>query len=184
MIKLDKYTRVRSVEDVCAELEEFNKCVDILRDAMTWLEEATKDKLDKKATRAILDRVSTEYRDYYHKEKKLGDYKWSITMTDSYHPEDKNINITIYKKSDYGYSEVKNFYCSEFRYPKGSTWAEVWENINRYAKPHYNIIDEDAMQVYHDKLVAMLEELKELEAENDRNYKNNHWYYTQFLKEY
>lgn len=184
MIKLDKYTRVRSVEDVRAELEEFNRCVDVLRDAMTWLEEATKDKLDKRATVAILDKINTEYRSYHCKERELGAYKWSITMTDGYR-DDKRIDITLYKKNEHGYySEVRNFDYTNYSYPKGATWAEVWDEINKYVKPHYKTIDEDKMQVYHDKLQAMVEDLKELEAESDRIYKEEYWYLEKFLKEY
>lgn len=189
MIKIDRYTKVYDGETVRAKMQEHNTAVDVFEDAMKWLQEATADKLDKKATKAILTKWETEYASGHEEVRYLDNgYGWRIYMGDYQYRDEKAITIEVCKREDYSNGEphlvpLKDFYNGSFSYPKGSTWREVWEHIDPYWKPKkYDYRYTDLIKI-SERLQALVDTVKNLESESNENYNNKNWYYEMFLED-
>ena len=190
MINITNHTSIKTSEEVMAELDHYNKCVDAWLDAFEWLKEATKDKLDKKATKAILTKWQTEYTSGHRQEKYLGNgMGWEIYIGDSpYKHECNMIYINACDDSEYSNGErylkpVKDFYTGMFEYEKGATWQEVLDAITRYRLPQKVTFDEETIKDWHDRLGDIIRMAQFLEHLNDSNYKAYGWYpISKFIK--
>lgn len=190
MIEIDdRFTNVRDIKDVAEEIGKRNECVDVYYKALAWLREATKNKLDKKATKAILTKHKTEYNEWHSEERDLGNgYGWRITMGDSRYNDRKTISIDVCKVVEHDgkpYLEaISGMDWGDFSYESGSTWGEVIEVIDNWAKPKKQIFNfQDAYEI-HKKLTWILDELRKMEEDSNKHHKECGWYYTKFLKKY
>ena len=194
MITVDKCTEIKSVEEIKQEIDEFNSGVEAYNAAIKWLKEATKNKMNSKATKAILPKWETEYRSGYEATGSLGNgYGWSITMGDSgYHTpgREKCINIKACKEEKYSNGkpvlvEIENFYCGKTTYAKGATWAEVHGEIERFVKPQKKTYTMQELQEWHDIAQAAVDKIREIENYDDQVYKERGFYpVSKFIKEH
>lgn len=190
-MNLNYNTRIKTVGEVKAEIQHHNDCVDAWHDAFNWLEEATKDKRDKKATKAILTKWTTEYTSGHCEERDLGNgLGWSIIMGQS--PYDSNCNmiylnacdVEYYSNGDKYLKPVRDFYTGQFEYPKGATWQEVIDAITKYTLPGKWTYTNDDLEDFHDNLVAIVEGLQDMNNADYTFYKDNGWYpVNKFVKE-
>lgn len=183
MFKFDKYTELESVDQVKAKIDEYNKCVEIFYDAYNWLQNKISDKLDKKATAVILTKHENEWQSWRCEEKNFDDgYGWRIRLSDNrFNSESKSIDFDVVKDDGYGSYKSIGFYGGSFSFDKGATWQEVINSINGYALPKQKSYTMDQLQATYDKLAAMVEECKKIEAESEANYKELGWSYTDFM---
>lgn len=189
-MKLTDRQELKTVAEVKAELLHHNECVDAWTDAMEWLENAVKDKLDKKATKAILTKWQTEYTSGHRQEKDLGNgLGWEIYMGQS--PYDNECNMIYLNVCDVEYysngqkflNPVRNFYTGQFEYPKGATWAEVLDAIHKYVLPQKYQIDDYYLERTHENLQNIIKEMQELEYYDNRYYKTAGYYLvSKFMK--
>ena len=184
-------TEIKTVEEVKKELDQHNKYVDVWEDAMAWLTEVTKDKLDKKATKSILDKWETTTTSGHNKKKYINEeLGWEIYMGDSPY-DSKNCNmiyinvctVEYYTTGERYLNPVKNFYTGQFEYPKGSTWAEVFEVIHKYVQPKKFEFDDYCLERVWRGLSYVVKELQELES-FDNTYNKHKGYYilNRFIK--
>ena len=180
MIEVNKFMRLRKVEDVVKDLEHYNKCVDAWSDAFEWLKEVTKDKRDKKATKAILTKWQTEYRSGHMEQRDLGNgMGWEIYISDDpYHKEKNCIYVNACDVAHYSNGEkylrpVKDFYTGMFSYDKGSTWQEVLDTITKYVLPKHVTIDTNKIQIMHRGLSRLKEAVDYLEELDNKYYNEN-----------
>ena len=84
---MNMWSKVKSVEEVKQAIDKKNALVDAWYDAYNWLREATKGKLDKKATRNIFEVHKINDYKWREQEKYLGNgYGWKIGIRDNpYH---------------------------------------------------------------------------------------------------
>ena len=183
MKQINERQQIKTVAEVKAELLHHNDCVDAWNDAMKWLEEATKDKLDKKATKAILTKWQTEYTSGHCQEKDLGNgLGWEIRIGQS--PYDNECNMIYLNACDVEYysngqkflKPVKDFYTGQFEYHKGATWKEVLEAIHKYALPQKYQVDDYYLERTHDNLENVIKEMQELEYYDNEHYKTAGYY--------
>ena len=153
-MKLTDRQELKTVAEVKAELLHHNECVDAWTDAMEWLENAVKDKLDKKATKAILTKWQTEYTSGHRQEKDLGNgLGWEIYMGQS--PYDNECNMIYLNACDVEYysngqkflKPVRDFYTGQFEYPKGATWKEVIDAVRASDRLLQATLEQDADMV-------------------------------------
>lgn len=183
-MKLTDRTNIKTVADVKAGMLRHNELVKAWDDAMNWLTDVTKDKLDKKATKAILTKWQTEFTSGHCEQRYLNNgYGWEIMMGDSpYKTNECNmIFINACEESSYTNGErylkpAKDFYTGRFEYPKGATWSEVLECIHKYAAPKSYQIDDYYLERTHDNLENIVKEMRELEHYDWEHYKTNGYY--------
>lgn len=182
-MKLTDRQELKTVAEVKAELLRHNECVDAWTDAMEWLEEATKNKRDKKATKAILTKWQTEYTSGHRQEKDLGNgLGWEISMGQS--PYDSECNMIYLNACDVEYysngqkflKPVSNFYTGQFEYPKGATWQEVIDSIRKYVPPQKYQIDDYYLERTHENLQNIIKEMRELEHYDNEHYETAGYY--------
>ena len=182
-MKLTDRQELKTVAEVKAELLHHNECVDAWADAMEWLENAVKDKLNKKATKAILTKWQTEYTSGHRQEKDLGNgLGWEIYMRQS--PYDNECNMIYLNACDVEYysngqkflKPVRDFYTGQFEYPKGATWAEVLDAIHKYVLPQKYQIDDYYLERTHENLQNIIKEMRELEHYDNEHYKTAGYY--------
>ena len=191
MYNIHYNTKIKTVAEVEAELDHRNRCVDAWLDAFEWLKEATKDKLDKKATKAILTKWQTEYTSGHMEEKDLGNgLGWQIHMGQSPYKSECNMiyvnacDVDYYSNGNKFLRPVKDFYTGQFEYPKGATWREVLEAITKYTLPQKVTYTMDDLEDFHDNLVAIVEGLQDMNNADYTYYKDNGWYpVNKFIRE-
>ena len=190
-MNLNYNTKIKTIAEVKAEIQHHNDCVDAWQDAFKWLEEATKDKRDKKATKAILTKWTTQYTSGHCEERDLGNgLGWNIIMGQSPYDSDCNMiylnacDVEYYSNGDKYLKPVRDFYTGQFEYPKGATWQEVIDAITKYTLPQKWTYTDDDLEDFHDNLVAIVEGLQDMNNADWTFYKNNGWYpVTKFVKE-
>lgn len=182
-MRLNDRQELKPVMEVKAELLHHNECVDAWNDAMKWLEDTVKDKLDKKATKAILTKWQTEYTSGHRQEKDLGNgLGWEIYMGQSPYSNECNMiwlnacDVEYYSNGEKYLKPVKDFYTGQFEYPKGATWGEVLDAIHKYVLPQKYQIDDYYLERTHDNLADLLKTMKELEHFDNEHYKKAGYY--------
>ena len=182
-MRLNDRQELKTVMEVKAELLHHNECVDAWNDAMKWLEDTVKNKLDKKATKAILTKWQTEYTSGHRQEKDLGNgLGWEIYMGQSPYSNECNMiwlnacDVEYYSNGKKFLKPVRDFYTGQFEYPKGATWAEVLEAIHKYVLPQKYQIDDYYLERTHDNLADLLKTMKELEHFDNEHYKTAGYY--------
>lgn len=175
-------TELKTIAEVKAELQQRNAYVNAWYDAFTWLEEVTKDKRDKKATKAILTKWTTQYTSGHREERDLGDgVGWEIYMGTS--PYDDNCNmiwlnacdVEYYSNGDKYLKPARNFYTGQFEYPKGATWQEVIDAITKYTLPQKVTFTDDDLKDWHDRLTDIVRLLQFTEDLDWKHYKETNW---------
>lgn len=192
MMNITTRTEIKTVEEVMAELDHRNKCVDAWNDAFEWLKETVRDKLNKKATKAILTKWQTEYTSGHRQEKDLGNgMGWEIYMGESpYHTGERNMiwlnacDVDYYSNGVKFLKPVKDFYTGQFEYDKGATWQEVLDAITKYTLPQKVVYDEKLVKEWHDRLQDLVRLMGFTEHLEEECYMNNNWYPTyKFIRE-
>lgn len=186
MLKIDTYTRLNGTDYILEQTDRHNKLVDTFEDALKWLTDTTKDKLDKKATQAILDTHKTEHSTHHYKEGMVhANYKWCITMGDNpYSRSDENakrLSITLYELvTQYGeehpyWHTVDDFYTGDYSYPKGGTWAEVLQATQQYYKPQRRTDDTTELNDIREGFADIITQLSKL-GDKCHAYADKHGY--------
>lgn len=183
MKQINERQEIKTVAEVKVELLHHNECVDAWEDAMNWLTEATKDKLDKKATKSILTKWQSEYTSGHRQEKDLGNgLGWEIYMGQSPYNSECNMiylnacDVKYYSNGQKFLKPVRDFYTGQFEYPKGATWKEVLETIYEYVLPQKYQIDDYYLERTHENLENVIKEMRELEHYDNQHYKTAGYY--------
>lgn len=166
-MRLDKWSKTRTVSDVLSDARKHNDYVLCWHSAVGWL--VAHAKRDKKATSALFTKHTTSSGYTWREQSdRCLDYGWSITMTpDRYNPDKNSLNIYITNADG---TFIKG-YEYHYSYEKGATWQDVIDAIYRYAPPKKWDITEETAVRYHTALTNIIKSIQEIEEQADKDEK-------------
>lgn len=181
-MNISEFNRVRKTEDIIEELNKYNECVKVEKDAYEWLMETAKKNLDKKVTKRILDKKTTKGYSNYTYHEKVKDFgnglSWRITMGDFYGSKTVEIEVCENKKYSNGeefIDRVKDYSSSHYYYTSEDTFETFIKKADVMAKRKEKTFTKEQIDEFVNEYNGIVNKIKEMSKKSFDFEKVHNW---------